>query len=436
MKTPLEKTYADAYARSIANLMLKHADGDEKLAFLLTVSVGRVLNKMENSERVWLDAFDRSTVKHIADWLRAAIANDDPWLANVDQKNRPKKLMKFSTIEQITQEADKAMHKANQKLGGITLVEGDEELFAELEDGFYIVRLMTPVALDKESAEMQHCIGNGGYDRMVEAGVGYYLSLRDQHGKAHATLEVCQSYDYELHDKKMRVEQLQGKQNQPPLPKYAKYLWAFIERNFWEIDVISPDFGVVQDKSRKIHSIYELPEGFVSLGSIEAPRSGPEIILPANMVVSGFLDLSKAPISVLPPNLHVKDDLKIDDTEITELPSCLNVDGDISADNSALRKIHLAKTNMSLLVEGCENLQFESPIHVGGELWMRGSGVTSFPKGMKVDGEIHVHGNQIDLNHWPISLGNPGDKLHVGIIHSIEDLPLGSLDDPEHHPGM
>ncbi|WP_315921853.1 hypothetical protein [Mesorhizobium sp. SP-1A] len=436
MKAPLDKSTLNAQKHEIAGVMLKHAEGNEKLAVLLTLSVGRVLSNLARKGQNWREAYDRSSVNHIADWLRAAIVNNDPWLANVDAKNRPLKLLKFGDVAQITKEADKAMHKANQKLGGITLVEGDEELFAELEDGFYIVRLMTPAALDKESAEMQHCIGNGGYDRMVEAGVGYYLSLRDQHGKAHATLEVCQSYDYELHDKKMRVEQLQGKQNQPPLQKYAKYLWDFIERNSWEIDIISPEFGVVQDKSRKIYSIYNLPEGFVSMGSVEAPRSGPEINLPANMAVNGFLDLSKAPISVLPPNLRVKDDLKIDETNITELPSCLNVEGDISAENCALKRIHLSKTHMSLLVEGCKDLEFETPIHVGGDLWIGGSGVTSFPTGMKVDGEIYAHQNQIDLNAWPKSLGNPASKLHIDIYDGVGYFPPDSLDDPEHYPGM
>ena len=403
MKAPLDKSAIGADKREIAGLMLKHAEGNEKLAVLLTLSVGRVLSNLARKGQNWREAYDRSAINHIADWLRAAIVNGDPWLANVDARNRPLKLLKFGDVAQITKEADKAMHKANQKLGGITLAEGDEELFAELEDGFYIVRLMTPAALDKESAEMQHCIGNGGYDDMVENGFGYLLSLRDQHGKAHATIEVRPAYDYELHHPKMEVEQIQGKQNEKPLDKYTRYLWPFLEHRPWSLDLIASEFGIVVDQNRKIHSIYELPEGFVSLGSVKAPQSGPEIKLPANMVVNGFLDLIKTPISVLPPNLRVEDDLRIDETEITELPSCLSVGGDISADNSALRKIHLSKTNMGLLVEGCENLQFESPIHVGGELWMRGSGVTSFPKGMKVDGEIHADDHHIGLESWPDS---------------------------------
>lgn len=93
---------------------------------------------------------------------------------------RPKKLMKFSTIEQIIAEADKAMLKAAQKGRDIVLNESQEKLVVNLDDGFSIVELLAPEALDRESAYMQHCIGNGGYDDKVGSDHFKYLSSRCQ----------------------------------------------------------------------------------------------------------------------------------------------------------------------------------------------------------------------------------------------------------------
>ncbi len=158
-------------------------------------------------------------IRHITDWLKAAVGNDEAWLKHLDDRGRPKKLMKFSSMEDITKEANKAMLKAAQRFSAVKLVEGDEELYAELQDGFYVVRLLTPAALDRESAQMQHCIGNGGYDKALANPDNLYLSLRDKHGKAHATLEVNDG----------KLIQLQGKQNTVPVDKYLDVLVPFLK---------------------------------------------------------------------------------------------------------------------------------------------------------------------------------------------------------------
>jgi hypothetical protein len=128
---------------------------------LLGLSLGRVLSNTE-----WTDqrAVLTRNLSHIIDWLHAAVVNNESWLERRDEFGRPKKLMKFGSLDQIIKEADKAMLKAAQKLQSIQLVEGDEELYQELADGYYLVRLKTAAALDRESAEMQHCVGLGAYD--------------------------------------------------------------------------------------------------------------------------------------------------------------------------------------------------------------------------------------------------------------------------------
>ena len=55
-------------------------------------------------------------------------------------------------------------------------------------DGFRVVRLLTPKALDRESALCGHCVGEGGYDRDLRAEHARVYSLRDGENTPHATV--------------------------------------------------------------------------------------------------------------------------------------------------------------------------------------------------------------------------------------------------------
>ena len=227
------------------------ANGDKALFLLLDACLGRLLRRESLAEEPNADQ-----VRHIVDWLRSALLNDEPWLKNVDDRGRPKKLMKFGSVEAIAREADKAMLKAAQKLRGVTLVEGDEELVEMLDDGYYVVRLLTPAALDRESAEMQHCIGNGGYDERLNDGKHTYLSLRDAQGKPHVTLEIV---GYE-------IVQYQGKQNQHPHKKYSFRLKHFLQRRKLKYDESPIVFGYVIDRKGKVYDINGFRDGDVFHG--------------------------------------------------------------------------------------------------------------------------------------------------------------------------
>ncbi len=174
---------ASSFVSEIEERLRPYHGGDERLGLLLSYCVGRLMLRTAKAGGDWREIARDEELRHIADWLKAAIVNENAWLKNVDEWGRPKKLLKFSSIEDIIKEADKAMLKATQRLGSVKLVEGDEELYAHLEDGSYLVRLKTPAALDRESAQMQHCIGNGSYDDELDKPDNLYLSLRDKHGK-------------------------------------------------------------------------------------------------------------------------------------------------------------------------------------------------------------------------------------------------------------
>lgn len=128
-------------------------------------------------------------VQHIVDWLTADFLAGTDWIDRVDAQGRPLKLMKCGSVEQLLHEADKAMKRRLQGRSR-ALKEGDESLAAELADGYTVVRLLTPAALDVESDRMRHCVGHGAYDADVEAGRSEIYSLRDPEGRPLVTIEA------------------------------------------------------------------------------------------------------------------------------------------------------------------------------------------------------------------------------------------------------
>lgn len=66
----------------------------------------------------------------------------------------------------------------------------DTKVVLDFEDGFKIVRLLTPQALQRETAFCKHCVGRGGYDEAVLDGSTQIYSLRNAENSPQATLEV------------------------------------------------------------------------------------------------------------------------------------------------------------------------------------------------------------------------------------------------------
>jgi hypothetical protein len=101
-------------------------------------------------------------VRHVADWISAAVINDEPWLKDIDGEGRTKKLLKIGSLAQAEAEADKAMRRFAFKAAAAPHVDGEgEESIMTFADGGRVVRLLTPAALDRESAMMGHCVGQG-----------------------------------------------------------------------------------------------------------------------------------------------------------------------------------------------------------------------------------------------------------------------------------
>ncbi len=323
---------------------------DDRVLVLLTYAVGRSLERMlGDADRLTLSREQSEMVRHVTDWLIASILEPAPWLERMDAHGRPVKLMKLGSLEAASREADKAMRRQAQKAHGIRLTDGAEEITAELADGYYVVRLLTPEALDAESAVMQHCIGSGAYDASLKReGMAFY-SLRDPFGKSHVTIEVKNGW----------IVQCQGKQNREPEQKYLGLLIPFICGGEWKsrIPITHPEIVQTTD-----HSLYEI-------GS-----------LPDGIECAGGLDFSNRPLTSLPIGLRVRGNLDIRGTKITALPDDLFVSGMVYAQDTGLSGIgHRVSIGQNLAIENTPIATLPDDIVIGGQLLAARSGLCRYP---------------------------------------------------------
>lgn len=139
---------------------------------------------------IYLSAYGHQ-LAHVRDWLLVAAAEAHPWIANRDSRGRPKKLMKCGSVEQLVHEADKWMRREPTAVVAQRALGPDDIRWeADLGNGFHLVRLLSPEALDAETMVLRHCIGRGSYDANLERDGYEYLSVRDSEGVPVATLEV------------------------------------------------------------------------------------------------------------------------------------------------------------------------------------------------------------------------------------------------------
>jgi hypothetical protein len=362
---------------------------------LLAYSVGRVLyNTQPEDYNPTKHPEHDNAGRHVADWLAAAIANREPWLANVDYLGRPKKLLKFPTLEAITQEADKAMLRYAQQNRDVKLREGDEELVMEMEGGFYVVRLMTSEALDRESGEMQHCIGNGAYDaRLHDPGL-LYLSLRDGSGKAHATVEVLDGC----------VLQLQGKQNRQPNREYLEALAPLFRREGYVISDDRTDLRFVYVDDYRVVDAWDLSGCTEIIGDLT--RTKATLRMPKKLRVRGSVHISASSFpDGFPREIEADGPITIIECRGFVAPSRIVTGGDLTITGTALDgdiDYCEARGSVSFKRSPIERLPLE--IKFDGSLDLRQSGITS------LDGLTHV-GGYLDVASTLIERLPPGIRV-------------------------
>ncbi len=124
------KRHSIATVHEVKALIAHHADLETEIVELLWHSVGRVVLKLSNPVVVMVGPHTRPQIGHIADWLKASVVNAAPWLDKKDDKGRPKKLLKFGTVDAIFHEAEKAMRRQNR--AALRFAEGSLMLAVEL----------------------------------------------------------------------------------------------------------------------------------------------------------------------------------------------------------------------------------------------------------------------------------------------------------------
>lgn len=414
-----------AGSTELSKILGAYSDSDQVLA-LLTHAVGRAIERDFINQGQPIGWEETEIISHVADWLTASVIENDEWLGRADEQGRPLKLMKLGSLEAAAKEADKAMRKRAQKLRAVKINDGDEELFRELADGYYLVRMLTPEALDVESASMQHCIGQGSYDGLLMNSEFAFYSLRDPFGKPHATLEVESGW----------LHQCQGKQNRTPGDKYFELMLPVFVEHKWKTRI--PMHGVIVDSKHVIHDPMRLPDGFESAGNLKLSRL-PITSLPNDMIVGGNLDIRETMIDSLPDGLSVDGtvlaqgtplsrlgeritvarDLMIQDTNVDALPADIKIKGSLIARNTKLETIpekfgvgmnvDFGKTPLrslptgfvvvgSLAVDECPNLT-ELPQHlrVARTLNVERTPISRISEGTKIGGLLAAGSSIVDL---------------------------------------
>jgi hypothetical protein len=335
---------------AIAEFLNQKAQGDQRVAELLWHCVGRVWLKADGYF-LSHDIARIGMITHIADWLKVSVLDNAPWLAKVDDQGRPKKLLKFGTLEAIHAEADRQMRRKQARQAAPELLSDDDEvLHYDLGGGWRIVRMLSERALDRESELMQHCIGHGGYDEdLTEVGT-LLLSLRDPRGKPHATMEIEGG----------ELIQIQGKQNRVPLEKYIARCLPFLSSS----GVKCNDTGfLVTDVNGAVYSIHDLPDTLAVNGNLKI-RSRPDsaIRLPRKIVADGDVSITSTfgdlEFSNTPEVLEVGGSLTLSGHWFTELPASLKVGGSMRLGHSSISQL---PPNLS--VAGNLSLRM-TPIHV------------------------------------------------------------------------
>jgi hypothetical protein len=374
MKTETQMDVNEQRISRMRDYLRGCANGDEVITDLLFHCVGRVQLKTgeDLGSRLFNEALDRlSEVIHIADWLKVSVVEDAPWLRNVDNAGRPKKLLKFGSMAAITAEADRFMLRRSKASmpAEIKISEGDEESHFDLGDGWWLAKLLTPIALDRESHLMQHCIGQGGYDHRLSDEQVEFLSLRDPQGMPHATIEVDHG----------EVVQFQGKQNQAPIPKYVvRCLPYFQSKPFSHLPQ-----SFVKDVSGTVYTVYDLPEVLRVDGQVHINNTVGNLRLPNVIEATGSVTLAGNACENVPARIKTGGRLVINGAVVDRLPEVLDVKEGISLSGSPISKLP-------------DNLSLDGGLH------LRGSAVKELPKGLTVRGCLDI--SRTAVTHLPEDL--------------------------------
>ncbi|MBY3157285.1 hypothetical protein HFO56_33715 [Rhizobium laguerreae] len=341
------------------------SEGNERLLQLLMCSLGRILAKERRSNDE-VETLSYREIRHIVDWLRAAVARDASWLSNVDGNGRPKKLLKYPSVAAMTAEVDRDMLREARLHGAPSdAVEGTEN-YMDLGDGWALIRLLTTRALDYESSIMRHCIGNGAYDDQLDTSGHLFLSLRDPARKPHVTIAVSEG----------KIEELSGKQNDIPKPRYLKRLASFFQ-SLGELSYLDGSHGVIADIHGRVYEYGDLPDVLEVAGDLR------------------LLDDPDDQNFRLPRVIRAGGQVTIDSDFDGQL-ECVEAES-LSMSGAKAAKDCEFKVRKSLNLRGSVIERLQDNLTVAGNLDLAGTTITKLPSGLRVGGTLDIGGTDITV---------------------------------------
>ncbi len=189
-------------------------------------------------------------IRHAMDTMDfvCSLPDDDRRIRRIDR-------MSWMDAETLSQAWHATIAKNGQK--SRNLIVGTRRIM-EFDGGSHVAELLTAEALAAEGAAMGHCVG--GYWMRVFSGATRIVSLRDQHGHPHVTIELGGSPRIRLddgrvlsvdHDPKAGRDivsemtgewmavQVRGKQNKAPVEKWQRY----VDEYFAKTGMVWTEFG-------------------------------------------------------------------------------------------------------------------------------------------------------------------------------------------------
>lgn len=149
---------------------------------------------------------------HVVDYLNTLTSN----VTNMSVEEAVKQTAKWDADLRKRKEDVSREKKTIAEETGVTVV-------YRLPNGYSFVSVDSKDALKREGDLMGHCVGGAGYYKQVKSGATKIYSLRDTNNKPHVTIE------YNVRNKK--IEQIKGKENEPPVKKYRPAVLKFISDN-------------------------------------------------------------------------------------------------------------------------------------------------------------------------------------------------------------
>lgn len=370
---------------------------DETLGLhaLLEVSLGRVLARLADTDLEKAIRSDMERLFHIRDWLKASLLGNATWLARTDDKGRPVKIMKCGSVDALAREADEWMRRETARIGIVELDGTHEAVEFHLADGWRIVRLLTPEALDAESKAMQHCVGHGSYDGHLGSKGYRILSLRDPFGKPHATLEIAHGV----------LHQMQGKQNRGLNASYANRVAEYLTKGGVEISRHVID--LIKDVHGVVYHVDDLPCVLETVSDLNLDSSSHDVRLPTIIRTEGYLVLSGERFLTTPEEITAGKGLSVSRGALDDLPERLSVAGYLN-----IPSILASKLPKGFTVDGTLSCHsFYSSDTDDDEF--------SLPSGLVVTGLLNLQDAKIASLPQDIRFGS------INISHSkIEELDL------------